>query len=232
MMAPMATGPLSLRPASDGALLVVLGDRMAPGIHRRVRRLLGLLDEAAPAGVTDFSPAYASILIRFDPLRTDHAALGAQVQELSADLGDTALPEPPIVEIPVHYGGEDGPDLEAVARFADLTPGEVVALHAGTIYDVYFLGFTPGFAYLGTVPDRIACPRLETPRRAVPAGSVGIAGGQTGVYPASTPGGWRLIGRTTVPMFDAARQPMSRLAIGDRVRFVLAAPATPGVPAR
>ena len=224
MMAPMATDSVSLAPASDSALLVTLGDRMAPEVSRRVRRLLRRLDEAAIPGVVDVSPAYASILVRFDPGRADHAALGARVADLAADLDDAPLPETPIVEIPVHYGGADGPDLEDVARFAGLTPDEVVARHSGTIYDVYFLGFTPGFAYLGAVPDRIACPRLETPRRAVPAGSVGIAGRQTGVYPSRTPGGWRLVGRTAVAMFDAARTPMSRLAIGDRVRFVPAGP--------
>jgi len=220
MMAPMATDSFSLAPASDSALLVTLGDRMAPGIARRVRRLLQRLDEAALPGVVDVSPAYASLLVRFDPRRTDHQALGTQVGELAADLDDAPLPETPIVEIPVHYGGADGPDLEDVARFAGLTPGEVVALHSGAIYDVHFLGFTPGFAYLGEVPERIACPRLDAPRRAVPAGSVAIAGRQTGVYPSRTPGGWRLVGRTTVAMFDAARTPMSRLALGDRVRFV------------
>jgi len=228
MMASVSTAPITLLPASDSALLVVLGDRMAPEVHRRVRRLLRRLDEAALAGLADCSPAYASILVRFDPLRTDHAALGAEIEELAAGLDAAPLPESPIVEIPVHYGGEHGPDLEDVARFAGLLPENVVALHTGTIYDVYFLGFTPGFAYLGAVPDRIACPRLETPRRAVPPGSVGIAGLQTGIYPAGTPGGWRLIGRTSVPMFDAARDPMSHLAIGDRVRFVAA--TTPGAP--
>jgi KipI family sensor histidine kinase inhibitor len=225
MMAPMATDSFSLTPASDGALLVTLGDRMAPEVSRRVRRLLRRLDEAAIPGVVDVSPAYASILVRFDPRRTDHAALGARVADLTSHPDDAPLPESPIVEIPVRYGGADGPDLEEVARFAGLTPGEVVALHSGTIYDVCFLGFTPGFAYLGAVPDRIACPRLEAPRRAVPAGSVGIAGRQTGVYPSRTPGGWRLVGRTDIAMFDAARTPMSRLAIGDRVRFVPAAGA-------
>ena len=223
MMAPMATDSFSLAPASDSALLVTLGDRMAPEIARRVRRLLRRLDAAALPGVIDVSPACASILLRFDPRRTDHEALAAQVGDLAADLDVAPLPESPIVEIPVQYGGADGPDLDAVARFAGLTPDEVVALHSGTIYDVYFLGFTPGFAYLGTVPEPIACPRLDAPRRAVPAGSVGIAGLQTGVYPSRTPGGWRLVGRTSVAMFDPARTPMSRLALGDRVRFVATA---------
>jgi 5-oxoprolinase (ATP-hydrolysing) subunit B len=223
MMAPMATDSFSLAPASDSALLVRLGDRMAPEIARRVRRLLTRLDAAALPGVVDVSPACASILLRFDPRLTDHAALGALVGDLAGDRDGAPLPESPIVEIPVRYGGVDGPDLEEVARIAGMTPGEVVTLHSGTIYDVYFLGFTPGFAYLGTVPEPIACPRLDVPRREVPAGSVGIAGRQTGIYPSRTPGGWRLVGRTTVAMFDAARTPMSRLALGDRVRFVAAA---------
>src|SRR5262249_19581392 len=162
----------------------------------------------------DVSPAYASILLRFDPRRADHAALGARVESLAGDLDDAPLPEPRVVEIPVRYGGEDGPDLGDGARFGGMTPEEGVALRAGAVYDVYFLGFRPGFAYLGAVPDRIACPRLDAPRRAVPAGSVGIAGRQTGVYPSCTPGGWRLIGRTPASMFDPARTPMSLLSLG------------------
>lgn len=223
MMASMSPGLPALTPASDRSLLVTLGDRIAADIHARVRRLLLRLDAAAIPGLTDLSPAYASILIRFDPLRTDHEALAARLRDLMAGLDETPLPEPRRVDIPVRYGGADGPDLEEVARYAGITPGEVVALHAGTIYDVHFLGFAPGFAYMGVVPEAIACPRRDHPRRAVPAGSVGIAGSQTGVYPCRTPGGWRLIGRTPLLMFDPERAPMSLLMAGDRVRFVPAA---------
>jgi KipI family sensor histidine kinase inhibitor len=209
----------SLVEASDRSLLVVLGDRSDAGTHARVRRLLLRLDAAPPGGVVDLSPAYASILVRFDPLRTDHAALRAALAARLDDLDREPLPEPRLVTLPVCYGGEFGPDLDDVARHASISPDDAVALHASVTYEVHFLGFTPGFAYMGTVPEAIACPRLDRPRRVVPAGSVGIAGAQTGVYPCPTPGGWRLIGRTPAVMFDAAATPMSRLQIGDRVRF-------------
>jgi KipI family sensor histidine kinase inhibitor len=215
-----AGAPPALVAASDRSLLVRLGDRIASEVSARVLRLLRRLDGAALDGVVDLSPAYASILIRFDPLRTGHERLGAEVRELFAGLDDTPIPEPRLVSIPVVYGGEHGPDLAEVARFAGMTPEEVVALHCGAVYEVHFLGFSPGFAYLGTVPEAIACPRLDQPRRRVPAGSVGIAGTQTGVYPCATPGGWRLLGHTPLAMFDTRRAPMSLLEVGDRVRFV------------
>ncbi len=128
-------------------------------------------------------------------------------------------PAPRLVTIPVRYGGGEGPDLEDVARRTGLEPLQVIERHAGSLYEVRFLGFTPGFAYLGPLDPSLVCPRLDRPRRSVPAGSVAIAADQTAVYPASTPGGWRLIGRTDAVLFDAARDPMSLLAIGDRVRF-------------
>lgn len=232
MMAPMPAPspvPVSLSFASDRTLRVAFGATTGgapsrnspdPAAHRQVRRLLGRLDQNPPEGVDDVSPVYASLLVRFDPLRVEPEALEAAVRRLLVDLEDEPLEAPRRVEIPVRYGGEDGPDLPDVARHAGLTPEAVVALHAGTRYEVHFLGFTPGFAYLGTVPDPIACPRLSEPRRSVPAGSVGIAGAQTGVYPDATPGGWRLIGRTPLTMFDPRREPMSLLLPGDEVRFV------------
>jgi KipI family sensor histidine kinase inhibitor len=169
--------------------------------------------------VIDLSPGDGSLLVRFDPERLDPDSVGAHVRFLLPRI--SAVPEPParIVTIPVRYGGRDGPDLDDVARLTGLPPDEVIARHAGGRYDVRFLGFTPGFAYLGPLDPSLGCPRLDRPRRAVPAGSVAIASDQTAVYPASTPGGWRLIGRTDRVMFDPRRDPMSLLAIGDRVRF-------------
>jgi len=215
-----------IRPASDRTLLVSFDDRIAAGVrldqgaHQEVLRLLGLLDTEPLPGIVDLSPAYASILVRFDPLVTDHDRVAGHVQRLLPRLGSARPPAARVVEIPVCYGGEFGPDLEDVAQFAALSREETIALHAGRTYDVFFLGFSPGFAYLGVVPDAIACPRLTRPRRQVPAGSVGIAGSQTGVYPHATPGGWRIIGRTPLLMFDAGSTPMSRLQISDQVRFV------------
>ena len=124
------------------------------------------------------------------------------------------------MQIPIRYGEEFGPDLEGVAKLHGISPEEVVELHSSATYTVYFLGFVPGFAYLGGLPERIATPRLQTPRKHVPRGSLGIAGNQTGVYPCSTPGGWQIIGRTPLEMFRPDRENMSLLSIGDRVRFV------------
>ena len=206
--------------ASDHSLLVRLGQEISLEHHRQVVRLLRLLQESAIPGVRDLSPAYSSILIRFHPLELTHAEVEARMRELWPKLESVELPEPKRVEIPVSYGGEFGPDIEDVARHCGLSVAEVIALHSGAEYRVYFLGFSPGFAYLGGLAEALATPRLAKPRREVPAGSVGIAGQQTGVYPLATPGGWRLIGRTSLRLFEAGREPMALLEIGDLVRFV------------
>ena len=141
------------------------------------------------------------------------------MRERGASLEQIELPQPRIVEIPVEYGGQAGPDLPDVAKLSGLSQDEVVRRHSQARYLVYFLGFVPGFAYLGGLPDAIAVPRLPAPRKRVEAGSVGIAGSQTGVYPVPTPGGWRLIGRTPLTIFSATREPGALLALGDEVRF-------------
>jgi inhibitor of KinA len=210
--------------ASDRSFLVSFGERISLDHHRRVLSLLRLFDLHPLQGVVDLIPAYSSILVRFDPRRMDHAQISAHVERLLARRAETRAPEPGLLEVPVCYGGAFGPDLEEVGRIRGLSPERVVTLHAATEYRAYFLGFVPGFAYLGDLPEPIVCPRLSAPRREVPAGSVGIAGSRTGIYPMITPGGWRLIGRTPLRMFDSRRRPMSLLAIGDRVRFT---PVTP-----
>jgi KipI family sensor histidine kinase inhibitor len=222
------TPEADLLPASDRSLRVSFGDAVDIEASMRVVRLLRRLDAAPLDGVVDASPAYASVLVRFDPLRLDHESATAHVRRLLAGLDDEPLGEPRRVSIPARYGGADGPDLENLARDAGISPAEVVRLHASTTYRVHFLGFTPGFAYMGTVPQAIAAPRLERPRRSVPAGSIGIAGTQTGIYPCATPGGWRLIARIDLRLFDPDRRPMSLLEIGDEVRFVPEAGAPTG----
>ena len=204
--------------ASDRALLLVFDDRISLAAHRDVLRLTPLL-RSVPA-VTNVHPAYASILIDFDPLRTGRREVERAAQELFAQAAATPLPEPRMVEIPVAYGGGNGPDLEAVATLTGHTPDEVVSLHSSAEYLVYFLGFSPGFPYLGGMPESIAAPRLETPRRRVPAGSVAIGGRQTGVYPVASPGGWRIIGRTPLRLFAPDADPPALLQMGDHVRFV------------
>jgi inhibitor of KinA len=188
--------------------------------HERVRRLLRLLELDPIAGVENLHPAYCSLLVKFDPLKLRHSELQEILPRYIARMEKVALPEPRLVEIPACYGGEYGPDLKDVADMHELTEDAAIELHSSTDYTVYFLGFAPGFAYLGELPKALATPRLATPRRSVPAGSVGIAGSQTGVYPVATPGGWRVLGRTPLKMFQPDRAEMSLLSIGDRVRFV------------
>lgn len=188
--------------------------------HEQVRRLLRMLELEPIASVRNLHPAYCSLLVKFDALKLRHDELVEIVRGYVGRMEQIELPESRLVEIPVSYGGEFGPDLKVVADLHGLTAERVIELHASTTYIVYFLGFAPGFAYLGKVSEELATPRLPSPRRSVPVGSVGIAGRQTGVYPVATPGGWRLLGCTPVKMFQPERAEMSLLAIGDRVRFV------------
>jgi KipI family sensor histidine kinase inhibitor len=206
--------------SSDQSLLVYFGHEITPQAHERVRRLLRLLELKPIAGVRNLHPAYCSLLVKFNALKLQHNELEAILREYLDQLEEVSLPEPRQVEIPVCYGGEHGPDLSDVAAMHGMTPAQAIELHASAEYLVYFLGFVPGFAYLGELPEALVTPRLATPRRRVPAGSVGIAGSQTGVYPFATPGGWRLLGRTPTAMFRTDREGLSLLSIGDRVRFV------------
>lgn len=206
-------------------LLVEFEQRIDPAVNDEVIRLAVRLSRRLATAVRDVVPAYCSVAIHFDPLQTDLAALE---QAIAAEARGIELEEPRVpehlIEIPVHYGGVGGPDLEAVASWAGCTPEDVIARHTAATYRVYMLGFVPGFSYMGRVDRSIAAPRHRVPRERVPAGSVGIAGEQTGVYPISTPGGWQLIGRTDIAMFDAARTPPSLLNPGDFVRFVRVRP--------
>ena len=205
--------------ASDQSLLIYFGDQITREAHERVRKLLRLLEMEPIIGIRNLHPAYCSVLIKFDALKLQHEELQEILQQYLTRLEGITLPEPRQIEIPVCYGGEHGPDLLEVSALHKMTPEQVIELHSSPTYVVYFLGFVPGFAYLGELPEALVTPRLATPRRRVPAGSVGIAGNQTGVYPFATPGGWRLLGRTPVQMFRPDRNELSLLSIGDRVRF-------------
>jgi inhibitor of KinA len=204
----------------SGAKAPHLQNQITIEAHERVRRLLRLAELQPIAGVRNLHPAYCSLLVKFDAMKLRHEELEEILLGYVERMQRVALPDPRLVEIPVCYGGEHGPDLKDVAELHRMTTDRTTELHASVTYIVYFLGFVPGFAYLGDVAEDLVTPRLATPRRSVPAGSVGIAGRQTGVYPVSTPGGWRLLGRTPVKLFQPERAEMSLLAIGDRVRFV------------
>jgi inhibitor of KinA len=213
------TDGVEFQPASDQSLLIYFGQQITPDAHQCVRKLLRLLAQKPIAGVRNLNPAYCSILVSFDALRLNHAGLEEILRGYTNRLDALRLPKGRELKIPTCYGGEFGPDLNEVASVRGLSPAQAIELHTSVTYTVYFLGFVPGFAYLGELPEALATPRLDSPRRSTPPGSVGIAGNQTGVYPFSTPGGWRVIGRTPIAMFRPDRKAMSFLAIGDRVRF-------------
>jgi KipI family sensor histidine kinase inhibitor len=202
-------------------LLVELEAAIDPVINERAILLAARIRARRARGVRDVAPGYCTVGVHFDPLQTDLAALEHAIEvEYSTIESIDVVADRAVIEIPVHYGGEGGPDLGAVAHFAGCSEQDVIARHASRTYRVYMLGFVPGFAYMGRVDSSIAAPRHRVPRERVPAGSVGIAGGQTGVYPVDSPGGWQLIGRTDTVMFDADRTRPSLLAPGELVRFV------------
>jgi inhibitor of KinA len=205
--------------ASDQALLVYLGDQIGLAAHQRVFRLARLLASKPPAWLRNVQPAYCSLLVSFDSCQTDHAEVEARLREYEQRAETARALKPKTVEIPVCYHDEYGPDLQEVAKLHQLTTGDVIQLHCSRVYHAYFLGFAPGFAYLGDLPKQLATPRLETPRSKVAVGSVAIAGRQTAVYPFATPGGWRVLGRTPSSVFRTDREPMGLIAIGDQVRF-------------
>ena len=202
-------------------LLVELEPAIDPVVNERAILLASRLRNRNARGVRDIAPGYCTLGVHYDPLQTDLAALEQAIEREFAALASLeAIAERPVIEIPVTYGGEHGPDLEAVAAHAACSTAEVISRHCDRTYRVYMLGFVPGFAYMGRVDSSIAAPRHRVPRERVRAGSVGIAGLQTGVYPVESPGGWQLIGHTTTVMFDSGRDQPSLLAAGDLVRFV------------
>jgi KipI family sensor histidine kinase inhibitor len=206
-------------PAGDSAIIVEFDERIDLDVNVRTIAFAEAVAAANLAGVRDVVPTYRSTAIYFDPLRTDADAMMACVEREARRPAPAMAAATAPVRIPVCYGGELGPDLGAVAAFARADEDAVVRLHSAATYRVFMLGFVPGFAYLGIVDDRIAAPRRSTPRVRVPLGSVGIAGVQTGVYPAESPGGWQLIGRTPLKPFDPARAEPFLMKAGAAVQF-------------
>ena len=209
----------NFRHGGDRALFVEVGDEITPEVNRGIRNLLSAIDEANLAGVQAMAPTYRSILVYYNPLAVGTEALREQIAKLYGNLEDAELGGAKVVEIPTLYGGEYGPDIDFVASHNGLSEEEVVEVHTGSDYLVYMVGFNPGFPYLGGMSERIATPRLPTPRVRMVPGSVGIAERQTGIYPLASPGGWRVIGRSPIRMFDPGREPPSLVEAGDLVRF-------------
>ena len=207
-------------PAGDLALVAELGDAISPEINRRVRSLTDALEQGSIPGVFDFLPTYRSVLVYYDPLLVTSDEVQEGIERLleNAVAADTGARH--VVHIPTLYGGDMGPDIAFVAEHNAIDEQQVISMHSGTDYLVYMMGFSPGFAYLGGLDERLATPRLQSPRTEIPPGAVGIAETQTGVYPVASPGGWQLIGRTPVRLFDPARDRPVLLSAGDYVRFV------------
>ena len=210
---------MKITPASDSSLLVVFGHAISWELQSQALRLFHAMQALEEPRIRNLHPGYASLLVDFDPLIMSHAEIGAVIERLAEAEAATEDDRRVEITIPVCYDAEFGPDLEDVAAHSHVSVADVVRLHSSATYYVCFLGFTAGFAYLGGMPEALHTPRLATPRRMVAGGSVGIAGGQTGIYPTETPGGWRLIGRTPLRMFDPQAQPPTLLEAGDIVRF-------------
>jgi inhibitor of KinA len=210
----------SIRAAGDQALLVEFGTEISPRINRRVHEFARRAGLRKIPGVGEVIPSYASVLVYYNPLLLSFSRTASWLEEfLNPEPSEAGSPSPPVKQVPVLYGGEFGPDLSFVASQNQISVDEVIRLHTGENYLVYVVGFSPGFAAMGSVPLKIRAPRLASPRTRVPAGSVGIGGQQTGIYAVESPGGWQLIGRTPLALFDLHQNPPSFFLAGDCARF-------------
>ena len=206
-------------PSGDRAMVVEFGAEIDPDLNSLVHRTTAAIERAQLDGVIELVPTYRSLMLHYDPMLTRPDTLQQAILSLDVDDSGEATDQR-IVEIPTLYGGEYGPDIGFVAENAGMSESEVVEIHSGTDYLVYAMGFSPGFPYLGGLDSRLNTPRLTTPRTLIPGGSVGIAETQTGAYPVASPGGWQLIGRTPLKLFDPESDPPAVINAGDRVRFV------------
>jgi inhibitor of KinA len=207
-------------PLGDSSILVQLGSDIHISVNQRVHALANLIEASRIHGIIETVPAYATLLVQYDPLVLSHSQIKEFLWEKISQSGTTVSRKPKQVQVPVRYGGEHGVDLETVAHHLHLRVEEVIHIHSGKLYTVFMMGFTPGFPYMGRLDDALVMPRLETPRTRVPAGTVAIAGSQTGIYPIASPGGWQLIGWTPLQLFDPNSDTPFLFAPGDEVKFV------------
>ncbi|SEQ11668.1 sensor histidine kinase inhibitor, KipI family [Amphritea atlantica] len=213
------TNSIRVEIAGENALIIYFGDKTDPRVSSQVQQAVTILETELNGKLIDMVPSYASLLVIYDQLATDHLEVRRCIRELLSKLDNSESSEGNLVILPAYYSTESGPDLEALAQRADLSIEEVIKIHSEMEYRVYAIGFAPGFAYLGEVDARIAAPRLATPRTKVPRGAIAIADRQTAVYPAVSPGGWNLIGLCPTRMFDPKAEPTMPVQVGDRVRF-------------
>ena len=205
--------------AGDSAIIVEFGDKVSVEINTRVRSLSLHLEKHPLKGIKETVPTYRSLMIHYDPIKLPLAILQKELEKGIIESAHAPPPRSRKIIIPVKYGGEYGPDIKDVADYNKISSEEVINVHTSMNYLVYMIGFTPGFPYLGEVPSSIKCPRLTTPRVRVPSGSVGIAGTLTGIYSVESPGGWRLIGRTPLKLFDQESNQPFLLQAGDYIKF-------------
>ena len=211
----------TISPVGDCAISIDFGQAIDPKINRQIRQVIEQIKLLQLDGIIELVPTYCALLVQYDAMVYSYSDICRILEPtLQESVTDSANELVTIVEIPTVYGGEFGPDLGFVASYNHLSEAEVVSIHSGTDYLVYMLGFIPGFTYLGGMDPRIATPRLSSPRTLIPAGSVGIAGEQTGTYPSDSPGGWQIIGRTPVTMYDMSKEQAALLQAGDYVRYV------------
>lgn len=206
--------------AGDSALLMEFGNEVSKQINANIRQTLENIEKKKVKGIIELIPTYRSITVEYNPLEIKYNELVKKLDECVADVKDDETGNVRLIELPTAYGGEFGPDIGFVAEHSGLSEEEVIKIHAGTDYLVYMLGFIPGFTYLGGMDERIATPRLKSPRLKIEAGSVGIAGTQTGTYPSESPGGWQIIGRTPLKLYDETKEPPVFINAGDYIRYI------------
>ena len=211
----------TISPVGDRAISIDFGQVIDPTINRHIRQTIERIKELQLEGIIELVPTYCALLVEYDAMLYSYSEICNIIEPtLEEGMTNTTNELVTVVEVPTVYGGEFGPDLSFVASHNHLSEAEVISIHSGTDYLVYMLGFIPGFTYLGGMDPRIATPRLSSPRTLIPAGSVGIAGEQTGTYPSDSPGGWQIIGRTPVTMYDMSKAQAALLNAGDYVRYV------------
>ncbi|MBF8982549.1 5-oxoprolinase subunit PxpB [Lutibacter sp. B2] len=206
--------------SGEKALVIEFGDEIAEKTNGKVRAMMIAIEKKDIIGIVEMTPTYRSLMVHYNPLEIDYKSLLSKLKTVEGELDHIDIPLPKVIEIPTLYGSDYGADIENVANHNGLSIEDVIKIHTSKEYLIYMLGFTPGFPYLGGMDERIATPRLQTPRTKISGGSVGIAGSQTGVYPIDSPGGWQLIGKTPLKLYDAHTDTPILLQAGNYIKFV------------